>query len=150
MTPKIEIVGQKYAHFCGFEGSFWTILVVEKVVFRTFTVVLELFRQCLGNIFSFKRPIFSPLGFREALKNVDNDSPGLFIVFGFLAPMTISFIMRTDGRTGRAYLPVHIFLEKACVFVSFLSENFNFWGHLSTFRTENTTKSRPSQVKNNA
>ena len=32
----------------------------------------------------------------------------------------------------------------------FLTENFDFRGHLVTFRAENTPKSRPSKVKNNA
>ena len=95
-----------------------------------YEVVLELFRKCLGNVFSFKRPIFSPLGFREALKNVDNDSPGLFIVFGFLAPMTISFIMRTDGRTGRAYLPFHILFGKNACFCFFFVRKFQFLGSI--------------------
>ena len=32
----------------------------------------------------------------------------------------------------------------------FLIKNFDFWGHLSTFGAENTTKSRPFKVENNA
>ena len=44
MTSKIEIFGQKYAHFRSFEGSFLTILVVEKVVFWTLS---KLFWSCL-------------------------------------------------------------------------------------------------------
>ena len=32
----------------------------------------------------------------------------------------------------------------------FLTENFDFLGHLSTFGAENTPKSRPFKVKNNA
>ena len=32
----------------------------------------------------------------------------------------------------------------------FLTENFDFWGHLSTFGAENTPKSRPFEAKNNA
>ena len=31
-----------------------------------------------------------------------------------------------------------------------LTENFDFRGHLSTFRAENTPKSRPFKVENNA
>ena len=31
-----------------------------------------------------------------------------------------------------------------------LTENLDFWGHLSTFRAENTPKSRPFKVENNA
>ena len=50
MTPKIEIFGQKYAHFGGFKGSFLTILRVEKVGFWTFSnffwVVWEVFMDC--------------------------------------------------------------------------------------------------------
>ena len=41
MTPKIEILDQKYAHFGGFEGSFLTILGVQK----SFS---ELFKTSLG------------------------------------------------------------------------------------------------------
>ena len=76
MTPKIEIFDQKFAHFGRFEGSFLTILGVEKVVFWTFS---KLFGKCLSIVFRLKRPTFSPLGSREALKNVDKASPGLFI-----------------------------------------------------------------------
>ena len=47
MTPKIEIFGQKYAHFGGFEGSFWTILRVKKVVFLKFS---KLFWSCLESV----------------------------------------------------------------------------------------------------
>ena len=32
----------------------------------------------------------------------------------------------------------------------FLTENFDFWGHLSTFGAENTPKSRHFKAKNNA
>ena len=45
-----------------------------------FKVVLELFRKCLGIVFGLKGPVFSPLGSREALKNVDKASPGVFIL----------------------------------------------------------------------
>ena len=31
-----------------------------------------------------------------------------------------------------------------------LTENLDYWGHLSTFGAENTTKSRPFKVENNA
>ena len=31
-----------------------------------------------------------------------------------------------------------------------LTENLDYWGHLSTFRAENTLKSRPFKVENNA
>ena len=31
----------------------------------------------------------------------------------------------------------------------FLNENFNFWGHLSTFGAKNTPKTRPFEAKNN-
>ena len=44
MTPESEIYGQKYAHFGGFKGSFWTILRVKKVVLWNFS---KLFRSCL-------------------------------------------------------------------------------------------------------
>ena len=49
MTPKIENFGQKYAHFGSFEGSFWTILGVKKVVFWTFS---KLFGSCLGSVWA--------------------------------------------------------------------------------------------------
>ena len=32
----------------------------------------------------------------------------------------------------------------------FLTEIFDFWGHLSTFGAENTLKSRPVEAENNA
>ena len=49
------------------------------------------------------------------------------VVFGFLAPTTISFIVRTDGRTadgrtGRAYLRFHIFFDKTRGFFFFFFE----------------------------
>ena len=47
MTPKIEILGQKFAHFGRFEGSFLTILGVKKVDFSTFS---KLFWTCLGSV----------------------------------------------------------------------------------------------------
>ena len=37
MTPKIEILDQKFAHFGRFQGSFSTIFGVKKVVFSTFS-----------------------------------------------------------------------------------------------------------------
>ena len=49
MTPKIEIFGQKFAHFDGFEGSFLTTLGVKKVVFGTFS---KLFGSCLGSVWA--------------------------------------------------------------------------------------------------
>ena len=49
MTPKIEIFGQNFAHFGGFEGSFLTILGVKKVVFWTFS---KLFWSCLGSVWA--------------------------------------------------------------------------------------------------
>mgnify|MGYP001790979268 CR=1 FL=1 len=49
MTPKIEIFGQNLAHFDRFEGSFLTILGVEKVVFWTFS---KLFWSCLGSVWA--------------------------------------------------------------------------------------------------
>ena len=42
MTPKIEIFGQKYAHFGCFEGSFWTIFEGQKSRFlKIFKVVFK-------------------------------------------------------------------------------------------------------------
>ena len=49
MTPKIEIFGQNWAHFGGFEGSFLTILGVKKVVFWTFS---KLFWSYLGSVWA--------------------------------------------------------------------------------------------------
>jgi len=46
MTPKIEILGQKFAHFGRFQGSFSTILGVKKAVFSTFS---KLFWNRLGS-----------------------------------------------------------------------------------------------------
>ena len=48
----------------------------QKSRFLDFFEVVWEFRKNLGNIFSSKRPTFSPLGFREALENVNNASPG--------------------------------------------------------------------------
>ena len=76
MTPKIEIFGQQFAHFGGFDGSFLTILGVKKSFSGLFS---KLFRKCLGNVLSLKSPTFSLLGSREAFNNVDKASPGLFI-----------------------------------------------------------------------
>ena len=54
MTPKFEILGQTFAHFNGFEGSFLTILGVKKVVFWTFS---KIFWSCLRSV----RALFSTL-----------------------------------------------------------------------------------------
>ena len=98
MTLIIEILGQNVAHFCSFEGSFLTIFGVEKVIFWTFS---KFFWSCLGSVWALfstlKGPLLvvfepflilftthtccSPLGSREALKNVDKASPGLFIMW---------------------------------------------------------------------
>ena len=96
MTPKIKILGQNFAHFGSFEGSFLTLFGVEKVIFWTFS---KLFWSCLGSVWALfstlKGPLlvvfepflilftthtcYSPLGSREALINVDKASPGVFI-----------------------------------------------------------------------
>ena len=47
MTPKIEFIGQNFAHFDRFEGSFLTIFGIEKVVSWTFS---KLFWSCLGSV----------------------------------------------------------------------------------------------------
>ena len=47
MTQKIEIFRENFAHFDRFEGSFLTILGVEKVIFWTFS---KLFWSCLGSV----------------------------------------------------------------------------------------------------
>ena len=47
MSPKIETLGQKFAHFGRFEGSFLAIFVVKKSRFLDFfKVVLEVFKHC--------------------------------------------------------------------------------------------------------
>ena len=99
-----------------------TLFGVEKVIFWTFS---KLFWSCLGSVWALfstlKGPLLvvfepflilftthtccSPLGSREALKNVDKASPGLFIV-----------------RVGGAYLPLKFF---RCLKLSF--ENILFF-----------------------
>ena len=54
MIQKIEIFDEKLAYFGSFEGSFLTILGVEKVIFWTFS---KLFWSCLGSV----RALFSTL-----------------------------------------------------------------------------------------
>ena len=49
MTSKIEIFGQKFAHFGRFEGSFLTILGVKKLDFSTFS---KLFCTFLGSVWA--------------------------------------------------------------------------------------------------
>ena len=49
MNPKIEILGQNFAQFGRFEGSFLTILGVKKVDFWTFS---KLFWTCLGSVWA--------------------------------------------------------------------------------------------------
>ena len=49
MTLKTEILGQNFAHFGRFEGSFLTILGVKKVDFWTFS---KLFWSCLGSVWA--------------------------------------------------------------------------------------------------
>ena len=94
MTPKIEILGQKFAQFDHFEGSFLTILRVEKVVFLAFSYFLKFLGQLLS-LFATHTDC-SPLGPREALKNVDKASSALLVV-------------RVGGWVGGAYLPLKIF-----------------------------------------
>ena len=47
MTSKIKIFGLNFSHFDRFEGSFLTIVGVEKGVFWTFS---KLLRSCLANV----------------------------------------------------------------------------------------------------
>ena len=54
MTPKIEIIGQKFAHFGTFEGSFRLFLGSKKSFSGLFKVVLEVYRKCLGIVFDLK------------------------------------------------------------------------------------------------
>ena len=58
MTPIIEIFGQKFAHFGGFEGSFLAIFEVKKVIFRTFS---KLFWSCLGSVWALFSTLKGPL-----------------------------------------------------------------------------------------
>ena len=82
MTQKIEIFGKQFAHDCVLRESFLTNLRGQKSRFLDFCkVVWELFRKCLGIVFSLNRSTFSPLGSRKALKDVDTASPGLFISY---------------------------------------------------------------------
>ena len=76
MTSKIEILGQNFAHFGRFEGSFLTIFGVKNSLSRHFRNLKK-----KGQLVShFATHTFrSPLGSREALINVDKASPGLFI-----------------------------------------------------------------------
>ena len=55
MTLKMNILGQNFADFGRFEGSFFTILGVKNVDFSTFS---KLFGKCLGIIFGLKEPTF--------------------------------------------------------------------------------------------
>ena len=58
MTLKTEILGQNFAHFCRFEGSFLTILGVKKVDFWTFS---KLFWSCLGSVWALFSYLKGPL-----------------------------------------------------------------------------------------
>ena len=68
MAPKIEISGQKYAHFGDFEGSFWIILGVKKVVFGTFS---KLFWSSLGSVWALFLNPDDPLLVVFSARNVD-------------------------------------------------------------------------------
>ena len=58
MTPKIEIFDEKLAYFGSFEGSFLTILGVEKVIFWTFS---KLFWSCLRSVWALFLDLEGPL-----------------------------------------------------------------------------------------
>ena len=77
MTPIIESLGQKFAHFGGFEGSFLTILRVKNSLSGHFPIF---FNFWVNNLVSLL-PITGALlwGSREALINVDEASPGLLV-----------------------------------------------------------------------
>ena len=49
MTSKVKILGQNFAHFGRFAGSFLTILGAKKVDFWTFS---KLFSGCLGSVWA--------------------------------------------------------------------------------------------------
>ena len=62
--------------FAVLRGHFWQFRGVKKSRCLDLLKVVWEFRKCLGNVFSFERPSFSPLRSREALKNVEKASPG--------------------------------------------------------------------------
>ena len=78
MTPIIEIFDQNYAHFHRFEGSFLTILGGQKSGFFAFSIFFLLFLGHLLSLFPTQNWC-SPLGSREALKNVDKASSALLV-----------------------------------------------------------------------
>ena len=49
MTLKTEILGQNFAHFGRFEGSFLTISWAKKVIFWPFS---KLFWSCSGSVWA--------------------------------------------------------------------------------------------------
>ena len=67
MTPKIKIIGQKFAHFGGFEGSFLTILGSKK----SFSGHFRIFENFMINYLSSFLPITDALlwGPADALHN---------------------------------------------------------------------------------
>ena len=54
----MEIFGQNFAHFGRFEGSFLSILGVEKVIFWSFS---KLFWSCLGSVWALFSTLKGPL-----------------------------------------------------------------------------------------
>ena len=58
MNLKIDFLGQNFAHFGRFEGSFLIFLGSKKSISRLFQVVIDLFRKCLGFVFGLKGLIF--------------------------------------------------------------------------------------------
>ena len=59
MTPKIEIFGQKFAHFGDFEEQFMTILAVEKDAFWTSSNFLWSYLGSIWALFSTLKGLLS-------------------------------------------------------------------------------------------
>ena len=89
MTTENRDFVSKFCSFWPIRGViFYHFLGQKSRFFDFFKVILDLFGKSLGFFFGVKVPIFvlfatrnwvSPLGSREALINVDNAPPGLFI-----------------------------------------------------------------------
>ena len=60
MTLKMNILGQNFADFGRFEGSFFTILGVKNVDFSTFS---KLFWTCLGSVWALFSVLKGPFSY---------------------------------------------------------------------------------------
>ena len=141
MTPKSEIFGQKYAHFGGFEGSFWTILRVKKVVFWKFS---KLFRSCLGTfkaLFSDTYTLCYPqqtFSFGVPRMPYPTKNPQDFDCFQNLSPLQDTCFQNfycavvVVVAVGRIYLSV-FFGKKMKVFFLFFLNVFSYQGERFSF-----------------